>query len=167
MNIHDAFRIGAQQLARSERKYTELHKAHGLEQAEWELFTQEEYWTVDQARSMRTILASVVEASMTIAGMPAVPLPGQYVAAVIAECVAPCNRMVACMKSPDTFDAADASGLMRTSEVKPMTHQQLMALVMYYSGGAQGEPGAHKLPRSLATSIADENKRKPKTAEVK
>jgi hypothetical protein len=153
LDIYSAFRIGAQKLAQNDRKYAELHKSHGIDQAEWELLTQEEYWTADQAREIRTVLANTVEVSMTIAGMPAIPLPGQYVAAVIAECVAPCNRMVACMKSPDTFDAADASGVLTPSEVKEMTKQQMMALVLLYSGGVNYEPQAHVLPREVKSEM--------------
>lgn len=158
MDIHSAFKIGAKRIAQSERKYTDLHKAHGIEQAHWELLTQDEYWTPDQARAIRSILASVIEVSMTIAGMPAIPLPGQYCAALIAEVVSPCNKMLACVKAPDTFDAMDASGLLETSTVKDMTTQQLMALVIFYSSGEIGEPPAHKLPKNVQEDVSKQNK---------
>ena len=93
---------------------------------------------------------------MTIAGMPAIPMPGQYAAALIAEVVAPCNRFLACTKAPDTFDAVDASGILGTHEIKPMSTQQLMALTLAYSGGLQNEPQAHKLPKEMK-----ETKRRP------
>ena len=157
MDIHNAFRIGAKKLAQSERQYTDLHKSHGIDEAHWELITQDEYWTPDQARQIRAVLSNMIEISMTIAGMPAVPLPGQYVAALISEVVSPCNRMVACMKAPDTFDATDASGLFGTHEVKEMTHQQLMSLVLAYSGDITKEPSAHKLPREIAEAVSEEN----------
>ena len=157
MDIHKAFRIGAMQLAKESCKYTNLHKAHGIEQAHWELLTQEEYWSPEQVRQINTILANAVEAAMTIAGMPAIPLPGQYVAAVIAEVVAPVNRMLACTKAPDMFNAMDASGLMQTSEVKEMSKQQLMALVLAYSGDYSREPPAHMLPREVSMKMKMEN----------
>ena len=159
MNIHLAFRHGAQILAKNERKYTSLHKGHGIEQSHWELLTQDEYWSPDQARQMRSILASVVEVAMTIAGMPAIPLPGQYVAALIAEVVAPANRLIACTKAPDTFDAEAASGLVGTHEVKDMSVQQLMALVIAYSGDYPEEPGAHKLPKMVNETMKEANKK--------
>jgi hypothetical protein len=159
MNVFESFRAGAKVLAKAGREYTELHKSHGIDQTEWELLTQNEYWTADQAREVRTVLANIIEVSMTIAGMPAIPLPGQYVAAVIAECVAPCNRLVAVTKSPDTFDAADASGLLQTSEVKDMTKQQLMALVIFYSGSGTKEPGANKLPKSVGEELEQTNEK--------
>lgn len=159
MNIHVAFRHGAQILAKDERKYTSLHKGHGIEQSHWDLLTQEEYWSPDQARQMRSILASVVEVAMTIAGMPAIPLPGQYVAALIAEVVAPANRLVACTKAPDTFDAVAASGLIGTHEVKDMSVQQLMALVIAYSGDYPEEPHPHKLPREVKETMKEANKK--------
>jgi hypothetical protein len=166
MNIYEAFRVGSKTIAKSGNNYTDLHKSHGIDQTEWELITQEEYWTPDQAREIRTVLANVIEVSMTIAGIPAIPLPGQYVAAVISEVVAPANRLVAVMKSPDTFDAADASGLMKTSEVKDMTKQQLMALTLYYSGEGKKEPPASRLPRKMSSALSEMNENESNNARV-
>ena len=106
---------------------------------------------------MRSIIANAVEVSMTIAGMPPVPLPGQYVAAFIAQCVSPCNRLLACTKVPDTFDALLASGLEGTYESKPMTFEQMVSLVIAYSGDLVGEPAAHKLPLEVVEKVKQEN----------
>ena len=157
MDIHKAFRIGAQKIAANEKRYTTLHKAHGIEEAQWELLTSQEYWSVDEARQIRTILANVVEVSMTIAGMPAIPLPGQYVAAVISEIVAPPNRILACTKAPDTFDAASALVAEEQTEVKSMTTTQLISLVLLYSGGFPDEPQGHKLSRDVAETMIRAN----------
>ena len=163
MNLHDAFKIGALRLAQDEARYSELHKSHGIEEQHWALLTQREYWSQDQARQIRTILASVVEVSMTIAGMPAIPLPGQYVAAVIATIVAPPNRFLACTKAPDTFDASDASGILRTHEIQTMSVQQLMALVLAYSGGYQGEPPSTRIGKEVEEVVIKANDDKPKS----
>lgn len=160
MEIHRAFRNGAETLAGAACKYTNLHKGHGIEPAYWDLLTSPEPWTPDQARQIRSVLASVVEVCMTISGMPAIPLPGQYVAAVIAIVVKPINRLVACTKAPDTFDADAASGILGTHEVKDMPVQQLMALVIAYSGGFPGEPPAHRLPKALKPEIEEVNKKR-------
>ncbi len=159
MDIHEAFRQGAKTIAKNEAEYTSLHKGHGIEQSHWALLTQEEYWSPDQVRQIRSILASILEVSLTIAGMPAIPLPGQYVAAVIAEVVSPCNRLLACTKAPETFDAAAASGIMETHEVKPMPFQQMMALVIAYSGGFAKEPRAHKLPKEVKETVKKANQK--------
>lgn len=159
MDIHKAFQRGAQLLAANNCKYTDLHKGHGIDQHHWELLTQPDYWSPDQARQMRSILASVLEVSMTISGMPAIPLPGQYLAALIAEVVAPQNRMVACTKAPDTFDADLASGILGTHEIKSMPVEQLMSLVMAYSGGFPGEPSAHRLPKDVSETMKREAKK--------
>lgn len=160
MNLHNTFKIGAQKLAQAQRKYTELHKSHGIDEAHWELLTSEEYWTPDQARAIRSILASVLEVSMTIAGMPAIPLPGQYAAALITEVVSPCNRLLACTKAPDTFDAFDASGLLKDHEVRTMPATQLMALTIAYSGGTNHEPQRDVLPRDIVDDISKQNQTK-------
>lgn len=157
MDIHKAFQVGAQKLAANQCEFTTLHKTHGIEEHQWKLLTSKEYWSPDETRQMRSIIASVCEISMTIAGMPAIPLPGQYVAALIAEVVSPVNRLLACTKVPDTFDALAASGLMSTFEVKPMTYEQMSALVLAYSGGFPGEPPAHKLPKDVKEQMKQEN----------
>ena len=166
MDIHKSFQHGAQILAKDNCKYTALHKGHGIDQHHWDILTQEEYWSPDQARQMRSIIASVSEVAMTIAGMPAIPLPGQYVAALIAEVVAPMNRLVACTKAPDTFDADVASGILQTHEVKDMPVAQLMSLVILYSGGFPGEPAPHKLPKSLNEEVRKANEAAKKTAKA-
>ena len=159
LDIHRAFQHGAQILAKDNCKYTELHKGHGIDEHHWQMLTQAEYWSPDQTRQMRSILANVLEVSMTIAGMPAIPLPGQYVAALIAEVVAPANRLLACTKAPDTFDADAASGLLGTHEIKDMPFEQLASLVLVYSGGYPGEPQAHRLPRDVKETMKKENQK--------
>lgn len=144
-------------LAQEGAKYTDFHKGHGIDQHHWEILTSKEYWSVEQARSIRSILANVVEVSMTIAGMPAIPLPGHYVAAVIAEVVAPPNRLLACTKAPDTFDAVVASGITESHEVRDMSTQQLMALVIAYSGGLSDEPPPHRLPKEVTETVKKAN----------
>lgn len=140
-------------IAQNDAKYTTLHKGHGINESDWDLLTQEEYWSPDQAMQIRSIMAAVLEVAMTIAGIPAIPMPGQYAAALISHVVAPSNRFLACTKCPDTFDAVDASGILGTHEIKPMTTQQLMALTIAYSGGSFAEPQAHKLPREVKETV--------------
>jgi hypothetical protein len=148
MDIHRSFRLGAENLVRSQH-YDELHRSHGIMESDWDLLTQEQHWTADEARQVRGILAQVIEVSMTICGMPAIPLPAQYCAAVIAIVVAPANRMVACTKVPDTFDAFAASGLLENFEVRPCPREQMISLVMAYSGGFMGEPPLNRLPTEV------------------
>ena len=148
-------------MALAGKEYSTLHKAHGIDQHHWEVLTQEEYWTADEARAVRSILANVVEVALTIAGMPSTPLPGQYVAATIAIIVHPTNYMLAAMKAPDTFDAFDAAGLVENTEIKPMSKEQMMALVIAYAGDYPDEPSA-RLDPEIATLVEAENTKEPK-----
>lgn len=148
-DIHEAFKTGARLLVVSNAgKYGDMHRAHGITPEEWKLLTQVEYWTPDQARSIRSVLANIIEVCLTISGMPAIALPGQYAAAVIASVVSPANRMVACMKVPDTFDAWSASGILGPVEIRPMSAEQLLSLVILYSADFPGEPQI-RLPREV------------------
>lgn len=147
-DLHKSFRLGAERLVMGGISYTEIHREHGITQADWDLLTQEAPWTPEQSRQVRGVLASIIEVCMTIAGMPAVPLPGQYAAAVIAIVVAPANRFVAAEKVPDTFDAAAASGLEGSMKVEKMGRETMFGLVMAYSGGFGGEP-MRRLPSEV------------------
>jgi hypothetical protein len=139
-DLHMSFRLGAESLVRGSTDYTELHRSHGITQADWDLLSQNEPWTPEQVRQVRSVLASVIEVCMTIAGLPPVPLPGQYAAAVIAIVVAPANRFLAAQKVPETFDAVSASGLEGAIDIKPVRQETMFGLVMAYSGGYGGEP---------------------------
>lgn len=154
-NIHRAFRAGAMALAVGDA-YGELHRNYGLLEADWRLLTSDSHWTPDEARRIRAILATVIEVALTIAGMPAVPLPGQYAAAVIASVVSPANRIVACMKVPDTFDAVAASGLHQEFEIRRMLPEQMISLVLAYSGGLGGEPPADRISADVVEVMKKE-----------
>ena len=149
MQLHQAFRAGAEILARNNCTYGSQHQSHGLNESEWNLLTQREHWTADESRRIRSILAAVVEVCMTTMAMPAQPLPAQYVAAVIAIIVAPANRIMAAFKAPDTFDATSAAGLTEPFEIKPVRPEQMISLVMAYSGGYGGQPAMDMLPREV------------------
>lgn len=139
-DLHTSFRLGAQSLVIGQSQYREIHRSHGISQADWDLLTQTAPWTPEQVRQVRSILAAVIEVCMTIAGLPPVPLPGQYAAAVIAIIVSPANRFLAAQKVPETFDAVAASGLEGKVEIKPVRQETMFGLVLAYSGGFGGQP---------------------------
>lgn len=156
-SLHASFRLGAENLAVANCEYTEIHRSHGISQNDWDLLTRREPWTIDEGRQVRSVLASIIEVCLTISGLPPVPLPGQFAAAIIAIIVSPANRFFACQKVPDTFDAFAASGVHQTFEVKPMRSEQMMSLVMAYSGGFGGEPPNHRLDPEIKEVVKKEN----------
>lgn len=136
MNHFQIFRQGALSLVTETMAYTKIHRQYGLSQDDWELLTQPEPWNVQQRQRARSIIAEAVTISLTIAGLPAQALPAQYVAAVIATVVRPANMLVASTRAPEAFDAMNASGIMSSTEVQPVTVEQMQSLVMAYAGGA-------------------------------
>jgi len=146
-DIHTAFRRGATILAQGQ-SYGDIHREMGLLEPDWTLLTSDEHWTPAESRRIRSVLAGVIEVALTIAG--------QYAAAVIAIVVSPANRLVACYKVPETFDAVAASGLHADFEVRPMRPEQMMALVLAYSGGLGGEPPVERLNAEVVDMIKKE-----------
>lgn len=159
MTLHKTFRLGAEALARGNFRYGALHREYGFSQTDWDLLTKQDHWTAEEARQARGIIAAAIEVCLSLGGLPAVPLPGQYAAAVIAILVSPANRMIAAMKAPDTFDAVAASGLQETVQIRPTPKEQMIALVMAYSGGLGGEPIGQVLPIETSEYVKKENKK--------
>lgn len=134
MRHFDMFARGAAVLA-GPGEWSKVHARHGLTQSEWELFTQEELWSVNERTRIRGIMHEVLNVAQTIAGLPAAPLAGHYAAACIVLLVAPCNRLVATACVPTTFDTEKASGLQGPVEIVEMSREQLIGLVIAYSDG--------------------------------
>jgi hypothetical protein len=122
------------------QEYGEQHAGYGISPQDWTLLTQKELWNSDQRSQVRGILSEITNVACTIGGIPAIPLPGQFVAALIAHVVSPANYFVASTRAPDTYDALLASGLQGKVNIQPMTQQQMLSLVLAYSGGFMDEP---------------------------
>lgn len=148
-NLFEGFRRGALMLAANNCVYTQYHKEYGIAQAEWEMLTQDEPWTLSQRQQVRSQIAEVVNISLTIAGLPAMALPAQYVAAVIVTVVSPTNRFVAATRAPEAFDALAASGLNEAFEIRPVTIETMQSLVIAYSGTVKSEPAGQVVPKEV------------------
>lgn len=133
--------VGAYELARFGAAHTPKHAAAGFSAAEWELLTSREPWGPTEGKNVRSILAEAVNVSLTMAGLPAVPMPAEYVAAVIYVLVAPVNRMVAASRAPEAYDAVKASGLAAPVEIEAVRQETMMSLVQAYSSGYLTDPG--------------------------
>ena len=133
MDLLRMFEAGALTLVSDQMEYTKRHAEAGFSKPEWDLLTQKEYWNAEQARGVSAILAEAASISLRLAGIPAVPLPGQYVAALICKLVAPANRLTAAIRAPRTFEAENAAGVTGPVAVKETTPEQMMSLVLYFS----------------------------------
>lgn len=128
------FVAGCNELASAPKEYGSIHKNAGFNQDEWELLTQPECWSRQNYRQMASIIGNAVSLTLNIASLPAVALPAQYVAMVIVKLVAPCNRICAGHCAPESYDAMSAVGIVSQSEVVTTTREQMVALILYFSG---------------------------------
>lgn len=132
------FDLGALHLAKHAGEHNTVVQDAGITQQEWEILTKQDLWNRTEARAVPEILASVIGACLTYAGLPSVPLPAQYVACVICRLVHPCNRYTAAMRSPRAFDAVSTEGHAlggQEVEVEDVSKQRMIALVTAYSSG--------------------------------
>lgn len=164
MNMFEIFRRGASVLANASLSYGDLHKMYGIAIEDWKLLTTDKLWTLSERQKIRSILIEMINISLTIAGIPPQSLPVQYVAALISSLVAPCNRLVACSCSPETYDAVAASGLEGPVQFVNTDRQTLTSLVLAYSSHVYIEPSEvvdpyiqAKVTESLATDKAHRN----------
>ena len=62
------------------------------------------------------------------------PMPSHYVASIICELVSPINRMQACTRAPECYDALAGLGLSGDMPIEQTASvQQLQMIVMAYS----------------------------------
>ena len=152
MDLLRLFDIGAAELARDVAESAEVRSAD-VSAAEWKLLTQKALWTPSQIRRVPQALADVVNASLTVAGIPAMELPGQYVAAVICRVVAVPNRLVAARQAPASFDGHAASGVEGAPAIVPVSRKQMIALVMVYSSNQVIDCSGNTLPDMVREEV--------------
>lgn len=131
----EMFLIGCDEMACTPREYSPVHQAAGFTQEEWNLLVSADAWTSAERAKVPSLLNSAVSICLRVAGLPPAPLPGAYVAAVIAKLVSPCNRLVAAFNAPESFDLMAAAGITSTSVVQPTKREQMIALVGVFSSG--------------------------------
>lgn len=157
------FLLGANELAAAGKEYGPEQQAAGFTKDEWDLLTDVTCWTKAEQMKMPSILSSAISITLRTAGLPPVPLPGAYVAAVICKLVAPCNRLVAAASAPESFDALSAVGLTAESIKVITSKEQMYSLVMYFSSAQFAALENFRLdPEVEATVIQSQLKEKKK-----
>ena len=160
----EMFDQGARIIESYGEKFGPKHIRAGITEDNWDLLRQDDLWSADQAADARSFITEAINASLTVAGIPAGSMPGHYVAAVIARLVQPCNWLTACHRVPETYNAVQASGVAVSSEIVPMDVRQLMALVLEYGArqrAVEGPTGRMELPEGFEK--ARRNGIKPQT----
>ena len=135
MDVMHMMAAGAQAMVDFGETHTAKHSAVGFSRADWDLLRQPEPWSPAERRRVKSVLSEACNLTLELSGLPAEPLPGQYVAAVIVRLVRPANWLVACHRAPETYDAVSASGLVGPSDIRPWTVEEMISLVMAYASG--------------------------------
>lgn len=130
--FHQLFLLGANELAAG-NEYAAEQQAAGFTEEDWNLLTSDTCWTQNQRMKIPSVLSSAISITLRIAGLPPTALPGAFLAAVICKLVQPCNRLLAASVAPESFDVMSAAGIHGESQIINTTHQQMLALVVYFS----------------------------------
>lgn len=132
------FLLGANALWTMAIEYGVEQQEAGFSKEDWDLLVQAECWNNSERMKVASVLGNAVSITLRVAGLPAVALPGAFVAAVICKLCAPCNRLVAAMMAPESFDAMSAVGLTGESKDIITSKNQMLALVVYFSSAQFG-----------------------------
>lgn len=147
------FLIGANELATAPIEYGEIQAAAGWTQDDWELLTTKNCWNKTEQQKLPSLLSNTVSITLKTAGLPAISLPGCYIAAVICKLVSPCNRLLAALSAPESFDSMSASGIVDSSEIIVTTKQQMMALVVYFSSADFAALSSWRMNEDIAQAV--------------
>lgn len=154
--FHQLFLLGANELATMETDYGPEQQAAGFTENEWDLLTAKECWTKSEQMKLPGILANMVSITLRTAGLPAVPLPGAFIAACICKLIAPCNRLVAAASAPESFDVLSAAGIAQESVKIITTKEQMYALVVYFSSADFGALDGFRLDPVIENAVIAE-----------
>ena len=86
--------------------YNQRWATAGFTKAEYDTLTQSYIWGADQARVVPSLISEAVQISLTLANLPAMQMPAEFIAAVIVKYVHPCNYLIAAVKAPKGFNAS-------------------------------------------------------------
>lgn len=150
------FLLGANLLVSISKEYGPEQQAAGFTQEDWDTLTQEECWTKAQQMKLPSIISSAVSITLRIAGLPAIPLPGAFVAATICKYVAPCNRLVAAASAPESYDALSSSGINQEPLEIITTKQQMYSLVIYFSSAEFGALENAKIDAAVEQAVLEQ-----------
>lgn len=110
----------------------------GITEDDFQLTYAPAPWKREHRRRVTQTLDALLFGTLDQMGLPRIAVPAEYVAAVIATFVAPCNRMVSCLWLAEqratgarAMDLAAAG--MEGAYVDPVSASQLFALVISLS----------------------------------
>lgn len=155
-SYQDLFMVGANHIASMGPNYGSDQQAAGFSEPEWDLLTDVTMWSRAQQKQVASAVRMAVSLTLRVAGLAPTPLPGVYVAAVICQLVAPCNRLVAAQAAPESYDAIAASGLFADTEVLPTTQQAMTSLIMMFSSGDYSSVQSARVDEIAENAAVDE-----------
>lgn len=115
-------------------------------------------WIASQRADIRASLETLCHSSTEVMGLPRFELPAEYVAAVIAVFVHPCNIAVACSwmegRLPRAMDL-HGRGDSTPQGMEHLTASQLFAMVLDILGNQDTGPVARAFNRNMSKKIEE------------
>lgn len=106
------------------RMTEDVMEAVGITPSEWSSFTEDAFWTRDEAHQASVTLQKALGLGFHLAGVPRIAILGEHVATVIYVCVKPVNWSVMCSIATAGLDS---TRLLTTSTDDPTGHETITA----------------------------------------
>lgn len=138
-SFHQLFLLGANQLAASiPEGYGPTQVEAGFTEEEWNLLQSPTMWSKAEQMKVASVIQNACSICCRVAGLPAIPLPGAFVAATICKLIPAHNRILAAVNAPENFDVRSAAGLDSAAVQELTPTWQMIALVTYFSSAEFG-----------------------------
>ena len=117
-----------------------IHGRCGIGAADWEVLRCKTFWTPRQVEVARVAIDKLLAHALTASGLPAIPLPAEYVAACIAVVIPAANWMAAAQAARAGLDGSMLvqSNGDATQQRELVSSERLFALILAYSGEVEG-----------------------------
>lgn len=130
---------------------TGAFKSLGISQKDFELATGAAPWLGTDRRRVRSVLDSLIFASVDLVGVNRFEVSAEYIAACLGVFVHPVNLMVACrfMEGASTAEAHSLDGV-----ADPVTADQLHALVIRLHTSESADSARDQFEKTVKQKIA-------------
>lgn len=126
----------------------------GITDTQFKLVNGNQAWRRDQLNNVMRTLNALIFGTLEVMAIPKIVVPAEYVAAIVATLVAPCNRMTACVwLSQERQTGVGALELSARGEqsatLQPASASQLFALVLELSNNEASSEARKNFMRRL------------------
>jgi len=126
----------------------------GISPIDFKLTYDPVIWRTEQRLRVVRTLEALLYGTTSMLGLSRLQLPAEYIAAIVATFVAPCNRKLACIYLADIGTGRRAEDLAQGVSTEQVSPEQLFALVFLLSQNDAGTQARQQFAQRLGLAVA-------------